>query len=249
MPRRLHRGRAARRPGRRRPGRPAGAPREQQVRRGTGHGPGGWASVGSSSTRSTRSTASNSCSPSRRAGGSTDRRRVGRPGPGCWPASPPGSRCTPTSSSAPVRTTPSSASAWPRGRRPRPSPGSPASMPPGSSSSSGSTPIWAARSSPWRRSPGHRRVGRVLRPPRPARAGGGRRTGRGLRQRRGGATHGPVGVLGPRGLPAGRHPRLGPGDRRAGAVDRGRGRASPSTGWARSRTWPDTGPTCRSTAG
>ena len=41
VPRRLHRRRAARGPDRRRPGRPAGAPRQQQVRRGAGRGAGG----------------------------------------------------------------------------------------------------------------------------------------------------------------------------------------------------------------
>ena len=51
------------------------------------------------------------------------------------------------------------------------------------------------------------------------------------------------------GRAAGRHPRLGPGHRRAGAVHRGCRRASPSTGWGRSRTSPATGPTSRWTGG
>ena len=52
------------------------------------------------------------------------RRRRAGPDPRCWPGSPPGWRSTPTSSSAPDRTTPSSGSGWPRGRPPSPSTGS-----------------------------------------------------------------------------------------------------------------------------
>ncbi len=71
-----------------------------------------------------------------------------------WPASPRGSRSTPTSSSAPVRRTRSSGSAWGPTPPPGPSHGWPTWTGPACSSSWASTPTWGARSS--RSSPSRR---------------------------------------------------------------------------------------------
>ena len=97
--------------------------------------------------------------------------------------------------------------------------------------------------------PGHRGAGRVLRSPRPSRAGGRRRARRGLRQRGGGPAHGPVGRLGAPGLPGGRVSPTRSGSPPSRGGPSWRRPPSPSTGWAPSRTCPATGPTCRWTAG
>ena len=90
------------------PGRPAGAARQQQVRRRAAPRPSRPASAASSSTASTSSTASRRSSPTAAAapdGAAAHHARASRP--------------TPTSTSGPARTTRSSASAWPPAR-PRP---------------------------------------------------------------------------------------------------------------------------------
>ena len=97
--------------------------------------------------------------------------------------------------------------------------------------------------------PGHRGAGRVLRSARPPRAGGRRGPRRGLRQRRGGPAHGPVGRVGAPGLPARRASPTRSGSPPSRAGPSWPRPASPSTGWGRSRTFPATGPTSRWTAG
>ena len=95
------------------PRRPAGAPRQQQVRRGAGLGAG--RRGGPHRDRLLRRDRPPRASAGR--AGPPDRPRPGA-GPRSWPGSPPGWRSTPTSSSAPDRTTPSSGSGWPRVRPP-----------------------------------------------------------------------------------------------------------------------------------
>ena len=92
---------------------------------------------------------------------------------------------------------------------------------------------------------GGRGAGRLRGPPRPARAVPGRGTGRGLRRRRGGAHAHPVGQGPPGGVPGGRHRLAGSRPSRAGPSSPPP--ASPSTGWARSRTSPACAPTWPST--
>ena len=196
MPRRLHRGRAARGPDRRR-ARPTGWSCTATTSRPRSWPPpcrSGWAA--SSSTPSTRSTASSAWWPTRPRSTAAPRTpsRPSGGGPRCWPGSPRASRSTPTSSCAPARRTRSSGSAWPRGRRPGPSTRLAALDAAGVVEFVGihahlGSQVFALE--PVR--PGHRRAGRLLRPARPARAGGGRRARRGLRQRRAGAAHGRVG--------------------------------------------------------
>ncbi len=70
-----------------------------------------------------------------------------------------------------------------------------------------------------------------------------------LRQRRGGPAHGPVGRLGPPGLPEGGHTGRRPGHRRAGSLHRGRRRHHPLPGGHGQGRARLTGPTSRSTAG
>ena len=109
-PRRRHRRRAARRAGRRRARRPAGAPRQQQVARGAARGARG-------GRRPHRRRQLRRARPARRAP------RRGRPPPqGAACAPRPASRRTPTTSSAPARSTRSSASAWPPATPREPSP-------------------------------------------------------------------------------------------------------------------------------
>ena len=172
-------------------------------------------------------------------------------GPRCWSGSPRASRSTPTSSSAPARTTPSSASALASGAAaPR------------------RRPARRARRRRRRRVRGHPRPSGQpgLRPrarsPRPSRSWPGSSPRSACpswwsaaasvsptstaRRRRPWPQWADVGA---RGLPPGRHRR-----RRSGSPPSRAGRswprpASPSTGWGRSRTCPGTAPTCRSTAG
>ena len=97
--------------------------------------------------------------------------------------------------------------------------------------------------------PGHRGAGRVLRPPRPARAGGGRRPRSGLRQRRGGTPDGPVGLVGPPGVSQGRASPTRSGSPPSPGGPSWPRPASPCTGWGRSRRSPAIGPTSRWTVG
>ena len=252
VPRRLDRGRAARGPDRRRAGRPAGAPRQQQVDRGAGRRPVG-------RRRADRRRLVRRDRPDRAPGGrpaGPDRRSRGRGAGG--PVAPEGTGPHHPGGRGPhprvrphrpgglqVRLRPDLGC-----RRPGPSSGSPRWTPPVSSSSSASTPTSAARSSPSSPSPrpstcwpssslrsdcpswwsaagsGVAYVNGEEAPPMAQWAGSVRRACR------------KAGI-----------PDDGPGHRRARPVDRGRRRGDPLPGRARSRTCPGTGPTCRSTGG
>ena len=215
----------------------AGVPADRLVLHGNnkserraGPGPGGRGRAASSSTPSTRSTAWSGWSTSRPSRGPTDADRVARP---CWPGSRRGSRSTPTSSSAPVRTTPSSGSGWPRVRPPRPSTGC-------GLDAAGVVEFVGIHahigSQVFALAPFVQAVEVLAEFFAPL----------GLPELVVGGGLGVAYVNGEEappmaqwaasvraGLPPGRHPRLGPGHRRAGPVDRGRRRRSPSTGWAR----------------
>ena len=237
---------------RRGPGRPAGAPRQQQVR------PRSWpppspVGRGPDRRRLLRRDRPHRAAGRRSAGSRAVPRTPSRVRwrPRCWPGSPRGSRSTPTSSSAPARRTRSSASDWPRGRPPGPSTGWPTWTRPGWSSSSGihahlGSQVFALE--PFAQAV--EVLAEFFAPLGPARAGGGRRARRGLRQRRGGAAHGRSGRTSVRaGLPPGRHRRRRSGSPPSRAGPSWPPPGSPSTGSGRSRTCPATGPTCRSTAG
>ena len=174
--------RAPRGPLRRRAGGASSSFTATTIRRGVGRRLGKPAWDGSSSTPSTRSPAWAACST---------RRRRARSDPASWSGSRPGSRRTPMNSCAPGRRTPSSGSRWRRVPRPK-------RWPP-----SNCCPGGAGRGARPHRQPGLRCVvvrtggrgtGPLLRPAGSARARGGRRAGRALRQRRVGAHAKPSGL-------------------------------------------------------
>ena len=197
VPRRVHRGRVACGAVRRRPGRPSGAPREQQVRRRAGRGPGGRgrpdrrrlvrrdrsprATAGSDAARTDRDTWSPPGSGPGHARGRGAHPRVHPYRPGRFEVRVRTGLGAATEAVDRLRDLHAKGVVEFVGHpRPPREPG--------------------VRPGPLR--PGHRGAGRVLRPARPARTGGRRWTGRGLRQRRGSTAHGPVGRLGAPSLPA-----------------------------------------------